>query len=1078
MDNEVAKRVLVSKRMTRRGFSTLLGAMLVGLAQASWAQKVSSWRVYRLADGLRESACVSVAIAPQGKVLVNHFNVPFISILDGYSVTNLSVPNAANCRIYESPGGQLWTVALDGLQEYQDGVWLLHPVAEISGQLAGVVHHPIDPIPLAPLRQGQVLFLLPERLSLFNCESPDHPRTELLREATQTGLGRFSGLGHAHDGGLWIAGERGLARIPGPIRNPKPDGPWQEFLPPASMGIHNFQEPHESEDGSLTMVAESTATRQKVIAHFDGQSAWTTLVAGSERIRLGWRGPDSTTWGATMDALYQWNDDRSELVENEEISARQYFDVAVEPAGAFWLATADGLYRYAPLAWRHPPCVRNLTSVIHGLASDTEGRIWFVAAGELHSIQNGRNRAIPFPKNLDHSVQAAGALFPLRDGSLLLQAGGQLVQFQPRTEQFQVLAPGVERPEIKPLGLLRDGKLLCLEKGAVPSAQQPRRLETFDGIQFQEFPYPLPDSALGTNLTTLYVAQNGDLWASAEHGTAWYHEKKWRLFLSSDGSAPEAALRFTELGDGRIWCATLDRIWEFDNKGWFTVRGGFDRINELISTRDTVWVASNTGVHRFIGVHLFSKGAWVENGVEEGLASTGVREICEDTHGLIWAGTTRGLSLYDPNADRDAPRAYVLKLPETEKNLPEGANLTLAFNGIDKWKYTPRERLLYSYRLDGRDWSPFQEENTAPFSELAAGKHVFEVLAMDRDCNVDLANPGHLEFTVVQPWYKETRLVLISLAGTAFALFFAGLAFNRHWRLMRSYAEVEKKVNERTRELEIASRELVHSQKMNALGTLAAGIAHDFNNILSIIKGSAQIIDDNLDNPSKIHTRVDRIKTVVEQGAGIVKAMLGFSRDSGQQTGPCDLNTVVQDTIRLLGDRFLREVQIAFQPAASLPPVFASKDFVQQILLNFIFNAAESVPKGKQIILSAVALTELPLDLVLVPAKARTYVAVAVQDFGCGISPENLPRVFEPFFTTKALSARRGTGLGLSMVYELAKRMEAGLAVVSSPGLGSTFTLILPVRDMPAKSGDAAPAPEPSREPFAKAYESSHHSDH
>jgi len=76
---------------------------------------------------------------------------------------------------------------------------------------------------------------------------------------------------------------------------------------------------------------------------------------------------------------------------------------------------------------------------------------------------------------------------------------------------------------------------------------------------------------------------------------------------------------------------------------------------------------------------------------------------------------------------------------------------------------------------------------------------------------------------------------------------------------------------------------------MNALGTLSAGIAHDFNNILSIIKGSAQIIEDNAHDLQKIRTRVDRIKTVVEQGAGIVKAMLGFSRDSDQQTGSVDL---------------------------------------------------------------------------------------------------------------------------------------------------------------------------------------------
>src|SRR5439155_11703297 len=139
------------------------------------------------------------------------------------------------------------------------------------------------------------------------------------------------------------------------------------------------------------------------------------------------------------------------------------------------------------------------------------------------------------------------------------------------------------------------------------------------------------------------------------------------------------------------------------------------------------------------------------------------------------------------------------------------------------------------------EWSAFQELPTASFTDLPAGKHYFQVRAMDRNGNVE-AKPVQLDFTVIAPWYKEKRLVLISVAGVGVALFFAGLAFNRHRRLLLSYAEVERKVAQRTHELEIANRELVHSQKMNALGTLAAGIAHDFNNILSIIKGSAQII--------------------------------------------------------------------------------------------------------------------------------------------------------------------------------------------------------------------------------------------
>jgi len=270
----------------------------------------------------------------------------------------------------------------------------------------------------------------------------------------------------------------------------------------------------------------------------------------------------------------------------------------------------------------------------------------------------------------------------------------------------------------------------------------------------------------------------------------------------------------------------------------------------------------------------------------------------------------------------------------------------------------------------------------------------------NRNCNID-PKPARLEFSVVLPWYRETRLLLISFAGLGCALFFAGLSYNRHRRLLRSYTEVEQKVAQRTRELEIANRELLHSQKMNALGTLAAGIAHDFNNILSIIKGSAQIIEDNVENPQKVRTRVDRIKTVVEQGAGIVKAMLGFSRDSADQLTACDLNEAMKDTIKLLGDRFLREVQVTFEPATDVPDVMCSKDFIQQILLNFIFKRGRVYGQRKQVILSTRTLETLPPGMILAPAKTPVYAAISVKDFGSGIPPEICPGFLSRFSPPK-----------------------------------------------------------------------------
>ena len=1011
----------------------------MALTRAGWGQK-SAWSRYNLVDGLPESACVSVTAAQQGKVVVKHLRQPFISELDGYGINPVPAPENAIGRVYESPGGQLWTLVPGGLQEYKNDAWIFHSVPQIAtnfppGRLGAHVS-----LPLYPTRQGRVLFLLPDGLMEFSAENPEHPTTEVLRTANQTVLRKFAGMSLARDGGLWISGAGGFAKVAGPLRSIKPDSEWKEYRLPDSLQIKDLGEPHEDGTGSITAVGESSTDGKSLVVLFDGQH-WSAQSTGNEKIQLAWRGSGKISWAATPDKLLQWLPDKPDPIENEEFPARKYFDVAVEPNGAFWLATSDGLFRYAPQSWRSPASVAKLNSVVHCTAADREGRLWFASGNSLYVMEKDSASEYPYPASNAPHLQTVRAIFPLKNGNIVIEADGELFQFEPPRKTFTAPLDRASRRQV--LGFLKDGRL-CVERLSSDNASASTpHLEIFDGLRFEPLPDPPTDPLVASNLLAFFTAQNGDLWLAAEHATALYHEKKWRVFSSTDKSTPESVIGFAEIADGKIWCATADKVWEFDGRNWSTVGRGFDRVNALIRTRDgSVWVASNNGLLRH------SQGNWIENGIEEGLPSGSVRDLCEDQSGRFWAATTHGLSMYFPDADVDPPQTFIQPVLEREKTIPEGGTITIAFGGRDKWKFTPRNRLLYSYRLDEHEWSSFQEVNGISFTDLPAGKHYFLVRAMDRNCNID-PKPARLEFSVVLPWYRETRLVLISFAGLGCALFFAGLSYNRHRRLQRSYADVEQKVTQRTRELEIANRELLHSQKMNALGTLAAGIAHDFNNILSIVKGSAQIIEDNLENPEKVRMRLDRIKTVVEQGAGIVKAMLGFSRDSTDQLTACDLNEAVKDTIKLLGDRFLREVQVTFESGADVPEVLCSKDFIQQILLNFIFNAAESMAKRKQVILATKTLEKLPADLILAPAKSPIYAAVSVKDFGSGIPPENMSRIFEPFFTTKAMSARRGTGLGLSMVYELAKKLEAGIAVQSVVNNGSVFTLILPVQKVP-----------------------------
>jgi signal transduction histidine kinase/ligand-binding sensor domain-containing protein len=1013
----------------------LLGMVFLALARTGRGQGASDWRIYRDYNGLHQSACVSVSVTLSGQILVLHPDEAFITELDGYNVKPIALPEPA-AAVSESADGRLWMMTRDGrLEEFNQGAWVAHPAPEIGA--ARII------APFCLTEEDRIIFLCADQLLEYDAENPGQPQTRMLLRSDQTRLGKFTGLTVARDGGLWITGERGLGKASRLALRPGLEKSWNDYLPPESLQLQNLCEPREDDEGGVTVIAESAASGHKVVARFDGLD-WAAQSAGMENARCAWQSNDKILWFATTNAIYQQEPGQTNWTEYQDISDHQYNEVAMEPGGTFWLATSDGLFHYAPPLWRSPDPLQRINSPVRCLAEDAAGRLWFVAAGRLHSLQGEMHHEFALPGNAADDASSIRALFPLKDGTLLLDAGENSLQFRPDTGAFSEVPIRNDVRRMRSLGLLQDGSL-CVQSwnpGAAAGKWDAGYFDLFDGTQFK----PLADPPPGSGYSTLFAARDGDLWLGGDNGMAWHHKNKWRLFPVSDRAVPGPVIRFAELPNERIWCATREKLWEFDGQNWSSLSAGFSNIHDLWCSRDgSVWVADDAGMHRL------SKNGWIGNSREEGLPDAAVLGIFEDQRGRIWAGTPRGLSLYHPEADEDPPRTFIQTPAGNDTRIREGNTITLAFGGQDKWRFTPRERLIFSCRLDERDWSVFQPADSVSFTNLAAGGHYFQVRAMDRNGNVD-PKPALLGLIVTVPWYKELRLVFIAVTGAALALFFAALAFNRHRQLLRSHAEVERKVAMRTRELEIASHELLQSQKMNALGTLAAGIAHDFNSILSIIKGSAQLIEENPDNPQKIRTRVDRIKTVVEQGSGIVNAMLGFSRGAGEEPGPCDLNAIAADTIRLLGDRFLREVEVKYEPAPVLPEIHASKNFIQQILLNIIFNAAEAMTTRRQVVVSTQKLERLPANLVLPPAPARAHVAVSVHDSGCGIAPENLPRIFEPFFTTKALSTHRGTGLGLSMVYELAKKMGAGLAVESAVDQGSTFTLILPVHELPAES--------------------------
>jgi signal transduction histidine kinase len=294
----------------------------------------------------------------------------------------------------------------------------------------------------------------------------------------------------------------------------------------------------------------------------------------------------------------------------------------------------------------------------------------------------------------------------------------------------------------------------------------------------------------------------------------------------------------------------------------------------------------------------------------------------------------------------------------------------------------------------------------------------------------------------------------VSRWGLAFWLFAAAivaavtsvLLLRRQHQLMRDFAEAEALLDTQRRDLEQANSSLLHSQKMKALGTLAAGMAHDFNNMLSVIRMSNKLIARETRGNTEVTELVASVESAVLQGKQVVRSMLSYSRAEDDDAPHRPIAVVVQDAAALFSTEFLSGITLKMSLDERAPEVDVSNSSIQQILLNLIVNASEAMKGTGSLTITVRRATALDTAIcVLPPQRAAEYVEICVTDTGPGIPNDIAERIFEPFFTTKNAGNDRGTGLGLSMVYTIAEREGMGLALRSIVGQGAAFYLFLPV---------------------------------
>jgi len=311
-----------------------------------------------------------------------------------------------------------------------------------------------------------------------------------------------------------------------------------------------------------------------------------------------------------------------------------------------------------------------------------------------------------------------------------------------------------------------------------------------------------------------------------------------------------------------------------------------------------------------------------------------------------------------------------------------------------------------------------------------------------------LGNVAFLE----RPFHPTT---LVSVVGTALRGRRRQYEARDRIQAIRAAEELlERRVEERTAELESANRQLAgqiverekaesalrQAQRLEAVGQLTSGVAHDFNNLLMVVLG-------NIRQMQKAHTepttqrRLSMMAQAAERGAQLTAQMLAFSRRQRLEPRPVDLNDTVLNMRDLLQSTMGGSIQITTVLQSGLWPAMIDPTQIELVILNLAINARDAMEVGGSLTVETGNVTLGPPSRPE-EAAAGEYVMVAVTDTGSGMSEEVLGKAFEPFFTTKGVG--KGSGLGLSQVFGLAKQSGGGVRIDSALGEGASVRVFLP----------------------------------